>query len=194
MRNSELLGVVVAGMVLAGVFSTRAMLTQGMPDADARHAVSSEPSSNEAKSRDGNPVARRASFPGASFGGTAAAPNITSDDQTVTFGEVQLTFSVAPRPAVALHPVRVRVRARSRGAPVTIENGRLTFTMDMPMGEHRYVLVRAADGWYEAEAQLPLCFSGDSRWRATVAGTVDGRFIAGGVDLVLAHPASGFAP
>ena len=45
----------------------------------------------------------------------------------------------------------------------------------MPMGDHRYSLVPAADGWQEAEVVLPLCPSGKRRWFATVEGTVAGQ-------------------
>jgi hypothetical protein len=76
---------------------------------------------------------------------------------------------------VALEKTRVRVRADANGSPVAIENGRVSFEMAMPMGDHRYTLVPGEDGWLEAEAVLPRCMSGKRRWYATVEGTVAGQ-------------------
>jgi hypothetical protein len=74
---------------------------------------------------------------------------------------------------------------------VPLEAGRISFEMSMPMGDHRYSLVPAADGWQEAEAVLPLCGSGNRRWFATVEGTVAGRPISARFQLDLTPPEDG---
>jgi len=51
---------------------------------------------------------------------------------------------------------------------VPLAGATVSFTMTMPMGDHRYALVPAADGWHEAEAVLPLCPSGNRRWFGTL--------------------------
>ena len=105
----------------------------------------------------------------------AALPDITLADATVDLGDLRLTLSVAPRPPVAFAQRFYRVRVEANGAAARLEHGEISFTMKMPMGDHRYSLVPGADGWHEAVIVLPMCASGDPRWFATVEGTVDGR-------------------
>ena len=80
----------------------------------------------------------------------------------------------SPGPPVAFQENRFRVRVESANGPVALEDGRISFEMTMPMGDHRYSLVAGADGWQEAEVVLPFCKSGNPRWYATVEGTVAG--------------------
>jgi hypothetical protein len=117
-------------------------------------------------------------------------PDVTLQDAVAELDGVTLTLSVAPRPAVAFANHRWRVRAVTRGAAVPIDDGRLTFEMAMPMGDHRYRLVPAGDGWHEAEAVLPSCPSGKRRWFATFDGTIAGgeRTARFRVDLAPAAP------
>jgi hypothetical protein len=102
-------------------------------------------------------------------------PDVTFAAGVVGAGGVRITLVVTPNPPVALEKTRVRVRADANGSPVAIENGRVSFEMVMPMGDHRYTLVPGEDGWLEAEAVLPRCMSGKRRWYATVEGTVAGQ-------------------
>ncbi|MFN7988447.1 MAG: hypothetical protein U0529_13310 [Thermoanaerobaculia bacterium] len=104
----------------------------------------------------------------------APLPDVTLADGSVDLGDVRLVLS-ADRPVVAFAKARFRVRAEAAGAPVALENGRLSFEMTMPMGDHRYALVPSADGWQEAEVFLPMCRSGNRTWFATVEGTVAGK-------------------
>ncbi len=73
-------------------------------------------------------------------------------------------------------------------------NGRISFEMTMPMGDHRYSLVPAADGWQEAEVVLPVCGSGHRRWFATFEGTVAGQPRTARFLLDLTPPSSPPAP
>lgn len=102
-------------------------------------------------------------------------PDVTLADGAVDAGDVRITLSLTPQPPVAFAKMRVRVRAESGGDPVAIEGGRVSFEMTMPMGDHRYSLIPADQGWQTAEVVLPLCPSGKRRWYATVEGTVAGR-------------------
>ena len=107
-----------------------------------------------------------------------ALPDVTLADGTVDLEGVRITLSLSPQPPVAFAKMRVRVRAASTAAAdklLTLEGGRVSFEMSMPMGDHRYSLVPGADGWQEADVVLPLCPSGKRRWYATVEGTVAGR-------------------
>jgi hypothetical protein len=105
-----------------------------------------------------------------------ALPDVTLVDGSADAGEgVRITLSLTPQPPVAFAKMRVRVRAESGGDPVAIEGGRVSFEMTMPMGDHRYSLIPADQGWQTAEVVLPLCPSGKRRWNATVEGTVAGR-------------------
>ena len=129
------------------------------------------------RSHAGKPVAGKSDASAATPGGTAEAliPDVTLSDQAVELGDVRLSLSVAPRPIHPFEKNRFRVRAESGGAPVALPNGRISFEMVMPMGDHRYTLVPGAEGWHEAEVVLPLCKSGKRTWFATVEGTVAGR-------------------
>lgn len=131
--------------------------------------------------------------------GTAASRgdqlvDVTSADGVVTIDDLTLVLAVEPRPPVAFAAHRWRVRAAARGAALPVEQGRLTFEMVMPMGDHRYSLVRAADGWWEAEVVLPSCPSGKRRWFATFEGTIAGEPRTARVRVDLAPPAIRPAP
>jgi hypothetical protein len=102
-------------------------------------------------------------------------PDVTLAGATVDAGGVSITLSLSPNPPVAFAKTRVRVRAVVRGSAVPLENGRVSFEMTMPMGDHRYSLVAGQDGWQEAEVMLPRCMSGDRRWYATVEGLAAGQ-------------------
>ena len=102
-------------------------------------------------------------------------PDVTLAAASVDSGGVKITLSLSPNPPVAFAKTRVRVRAEADGSPVAIENGRVSFEMTMPMGDHRYSLVRGSDGWQEAEVVLPRCPSGRTGWFAIVEGTAAGQ-------------------
>jgi len=148
--NSTLIGIVVLALVAAGVYWVRlrppSPSAGHMPTASARQGESDD-----------------------------ALPDVTLADGSVDAGDVRITLSLTPQPPVAFAKMRVRVRAESGGDPVELEGGRVSFEMEMPMGDHRYVLVQGEDGRQEAEVVLPLCPSGKRRWFATVEGTVAGR-------------------
>lgn len=118
----------------------------------------------------------------------AEVPDVTMADGSVEIGDVRVTLSVTPRPPVAFAKTRVRVHVESRGMPVTLVGGRISFEMTMPMGDHRYALIPADDGWREADVVLPFCSSGNPRWRAVVEGSVSGRPIAATFRLDLTRP------
>jgi hypothetical protein len=109
-------------------------------------------------------------------------PDVTARDASVVSGGLRVVLSVSPRPPVAFSDMQVRVRAEAAGPAsalparaITLDDATVTFEMSMPMGDHRYTLVRGKDGWLEATVVLPLCGSGDPHWFATVEGTVAGR-------------------
>ena len=162
MRIREtLLGFVVLGVVLGGVFWARGR----------GHPPSPSASAGRGSGEDG-------------------IPDITRADGAVEVEDVRVTLSVTPRPPVAFAKSRFRVRVELDGAPLVLEDGRISFEMAMPMGEHRYALVPADEGWQEAEVVLPTCQSGKRRWYATVEGTVAGRPTAVGFRLDLTPPGS----
>jgi hypothetical protein len=144
------------------------------------------------RSHAGGLVAAESAARNAGPGGTteASIPDVTLADQAVNLGDARLSFSVAPRPILAFAKNRFRVRAESAGAAVALMNGRISFEMTMPMGDHRYTLVPAADGWQEAEVVLPLCGSGNRRWFATVEGTVAGQARTARFQLDLTPPSN----
>jgi hypothetical protein len=82
-------------------------------------------------------------------------PDVTLAGATVDAGAVKITLSLSPNPPVAFASTRVRVRAGANGSPVAVENGRVSFEMTMPMGDHRYTLVPGEEGWQEAAVVLP---------------------------------------
>lgn len=139
-RRDTLLGLLLLGLLLAGVFWARG---RSAPDAPAE-------------------------------GAAAALPDVTLADAAADLGDVHLFLAVAPRPVTAFAEHRWRVRAEAGGSQVPFADGRISFEMRMPMGDHRYALLPAADGWAEATAVLPSCPSGQRRWFATVEGTVAG--------------------
>lgn len=148
-----LVGLLVVGLVGAGMYYAKTRNTEDvMPAHGAGHAMP---------------------MPGAASS-SAALPDITAADATEDVGGVAVTLSVSPRPPVAFATKHFRVRVASKGIPATLEDGRIVFEMDMPMGDHRYSLVASQDGWYAADVVLPFCASGNPRWYATVSGTVNG--------------------
>jgi len=103
------------------------------------------------------------------------APDVSQRDATLDLGDVRITVSAGPRPLLAFSRNRFRFRAESAGAPAALGGAVVSFTMTMPMGDHRHPLVPAPDGWHEAEAALPLCASGKRRWFGTLDFTLAGR-------------------
>jgi hypothetical protein len=124
----------------------------------------------------------------------ASLPDVTFTDAALDLGDVRVTLSVTPRPPVAFQKKRFRVRVESHGTPVTVEGGRISLEMRMPMGDHRYALVPGGDGWHGAEVVLPFCRSGDPRWYALVEGTVGGRPFAARFRVDLTRPGAAPAP
>jgi hypothetical protein len=124
----------------------------------------------------------------------SALPDVTNADAVRDVQGVRITLSLATRPPVAFTKQRFRVRAESNATPVMIDRGEISFEMKMPMGDHRYTLVAVTNGWYESEVVLPLCPSGNPRWYAVVAGTVNGRPVAATFRLDLAKPGATPAP
>lgn len=106
----------------------------------------------------------------------AALPDVTRSDATVDLGDVRLRVSAGPRPLLALAPSRFRFRAEADGGgAIALAGGVVSFTMEMPMGDHRHPLVAAPDGWQETEAALPVCISGRRRWFGTLEFEAAGR-------------------
>jgi len=105
----------------------------------------------------------------------SALPDLTRKDATLDLGDVRIRVSAGPRPLLALAPNRFRFRAEGRDGAVDLAGAVLSFTMEMPMGDHRRPLVAAADGWQEAEAALPVCISARRRWLGTLDFTAAGR-------------------
>lgn len=121
--------------------------------------------------------AARDTSPQAAPGGAPAAgvPDVSRADATLDLGDVRIAVSAGPRPLLAFSRNRFRFRADSAGAPAALGGAVVSFTMAMPMGDHRHPLVPAPDGWHEAEAVLPLCPSGKRRWFGTLDVTLAGR-------------------
>jgi hypothetical protein len=165
MRTRDtLLGLLVLALVVGGVWWTRARTHPG-GGADA-----------------GRP-------PEAVAAADAALPDVTTADAFVETDGLRVTLSVAPRPPVAFATKRFRVRVTSAGgAPVVLDEGRISFEMVMPMGDHRYTLVPGDDGWLAADVVLPFCKSGNPRWYATVEGTAAGRPVTARFRLDLTKP------
>jgi hypothetical protein len=105
----------------------------------------------------------------------ADVPDVSRADATLDLGDVRIAVSAGPRPLLAFARNRFRFRAEAGGAPVALADAVVSFTMSMPMGDHRHALVPAIDGWQEAEAVLPLCPSGKRRWFGRLDFTVGGR-------------------
>lgn len=148
------------------------------------------------RSRSGAANAPAAGSPAASAAAPvdpAALPDVTLADAPVDLGDVRLVLS-ADRPVVAFAKSRFRVRAEKDGAAVPIGDGRLSFEMAMPMGDHRYGLVGDEDGWHAAEVVLPMCKSGKRTWFATLEGNVGGKAVAARWRVDLTPPAEAPAP
>ncbi len=120
------------------------------------------------------PAAESSTAPSAAPVDPATLPDATLADASVDLGDVRLVLS-ADRPVVAFAKARFRVRAEKDGSAVPIGDGRLSFEMAMPMGDHRYSLVGGEDGWHVVEAVLPMCKSGKRTWFATLEGNVAGQ-------------------
>jgi hypothetical protein len=118
----------------------------------------------------------------------ADVPDVSQADATLDRGDVRILVSAGPRPLLAFARNRFRFRAEARGAPVALAGAVVSFTMAMPMGDHRHALVPARDGWQEAEAVLPLCPSGKRRWFGRLDFTVGGRARSARFALDLAAP------
>lgn len=163
MRTRDtLLGAVVLGLVLAGVFWARAP----------------RPGSGPATPAESWPADPDRSI-----------PDITTADGVVDLGDVRVVLSVAPRPPMAFGRLRFRVQASAGGTLLPMEEGgRISFEMTMPMGDHRYTLIPGPDGWQEAEVVLPMCPSGNPRWYAIVEATVAGQSVTARFQVDLAKP------
>lgn len=106
---------------------------------------------------------------------SADVPDVSRADATLDLGDVRIVVSAGPRPLLAFARNRFRFRAEAGGAPVALADAVVTFTMAMPMGDHRHALVPASDGGQDAEAVLPLCPSGERRWFGRLDFTLAGR-------------------
>jgi hypothetical protein len=60
------------------------------------------------------------------------------------------------------------------GAPSAIQDGKVSFVMVMPMGDHHFALKPGPDGTLRADVTLPMCMSGNPRWFADVEGAAGG--------------------
>jgi hypothetical protein len=116
-----------------------------------------------------------AGTPAVASGAPADVPDVTRADAALDLGDLRLRVSAGPRPLLAFAGNRFRFRAERNGRPVVLAEAVVSFTMEMPMGDHRHALAVAGDGWQEAEASLPLCMSGRRRWIGTLDFAVDGQ-------------------
>ena len=105
--------------------------------------------------RPGPSTARRPAAAEKSGQAEESLPDVTVAEGTAEVGGVRITLALTPNPPVALETFRVRVRAEANGSTAAIENGRVSFEMAMPMGDHRYTLVPGEAGWLEAAVVLP---------------------------------------
>jgi hypothetical protein len=183
-RPETLVGFLVLGLILAGVFWVRSPSWSARPGstATAERQPAPAPSAGQAV-----PVP-----PTAAASPEEALPDVTVEDARVDLDNIQLTLSVSPRPPVAFSKKRFRVRVTSGGTSAVLEGGRISFEMTMPMGDHRYTLLPDQEGWHEAEVVLPFCKSGNPRWFAIVEGSVDGKPVTARfrVDLTKPSPAA----
>lgn len=111
----------------------------------------------------------------ATAGDSASLADVSREDAVLDLGDVRVAVSAGPRPLLAYARNRFRFRAERDGAPAVLDGAVLSFTMTMPMGEHRHPLAAAPGGWQEALAALPLCPSGKRRWFGTLDFTLEGR-------------------
>lgn len=100
--------------------------------------------------------------------GQPEPPDISVTDGALDLGGLSVRVSATPRPITAFTPTRFRVRVEAAGEPVHLDAAQLSFTMSMTMGDHRYRLQPAAEGWWEAQVVLPACASGHKRWYGDV--------------------------
>lgn len=171
--RDTLLGLVVLGLVAAGVFWARS----------PRSATEATPPSATT-----SPAAAPGGSSPAAPAAPAPPPDVTQADAAVDVNGIRVTLSVAPRPPVAFARTHFRVRVEARGVPVALEGGQIAFEMEMPMGDHRYTLVADTDGWLDADVVLPFCPSGNPRWYAIVQGTAAGQAITARFQLDLTKP------
>ena len=116
----------------------------------------------------------RSAPPNAPATAVADVPDVSGADATLDLGDVRVRVEAGPRPLQAFARNRYRFRAEASGAPVALAGAVVSFTMTMPMGDHRHALVPAKGGWLETEAVLPLCPSGRRRWFGTLDFTFAG--------------------
>lgn len=128
------------------------------------------------------------------LGNAGAFPDLTPGEASAGLGDLRVTVAVSPHPPVAFEKNTFRVRVVSPGGPVPLVDGRISFEMKMPMGDHRYSLVAAPDGSYVAEVVLPFCPSGDPRWYALVEGTAGAERVSLRFRFDLAKAAAPSAP
>lgn len=178
--KETLLGAVVLALVLAGGYWVRTARQAPATTGDAATHTPSSP---------GPGAGREGTTPQAgALAGDRALADITTADASEDIAGITVTVSVTPRPPVAFAKQQFRVRLAAAGAPATLDDGVIAFDMAMPMGDHRYTLVAATDGWYEAAVVLPHCPTGEARWHATVEGTVGGRPVRARFRFDLATP------
>lgn len=108
-------------------------------------------------------------------GTPADVPDISRADADIDLRDLHVLVSAGPRPLRAFARNRFRFRAEKSGTPVALSGASVSFTMTMPMGDHRHALVPAGDGWQQAEVVLPACPSGGGRWFGRLDFTVAGR-------------------
>ena len=177
--RDTLLGLLVLALLAGGVYwarfrpsppagSSTGLAPGVQPEAGGSTAVA-EPDPGEAAG--GSSMAHRVGMAMSD----EAMPDVTRGEASMNVGDVRVTLTVAPHPPIAFQENRFRVRVESANGPVFLEDGRISFEMKMPMGDHRYSLVAGADGWQEAEVVLPMCGSGNPRWYAVVEGSVAGQ-------------------
>jgi len=162
-QRSTLIGLLVLGLVVAGVYWARLR-----PPSPSAGLLQPTAMAGQASSDD-------------------ALPDVSKADAAVDLGDVRIVVSLSPHPPVAFAKFQLRVtssgpapaEASAAGAgtewPLAIKGGQVAFEMKMPMGDHRYSLVPAGRGGYVADVVLPLCASGSRRWYATIAGDVAGQ-------------------
>ena len=75
-----------------------------------------------------------------------AMPDVTRGEASMNVGDARVTLAVEPGPPVAFRENRFRVRVESASGPMSLEDGRISFEMKMPMGDHRYSLVAGRTG------------------------------------------------
>ena len=178
--KETLLGAIVLALVLAGGYWARTARQVPATPGDGATSTPSSPGPGAGPGGASRPAGTRA--------GDLALADITTADASEEIAGITLTVSVTPRPPVAFARQRFRVHVVAGGVAAQFDDGVIAFDMAMPMGEHRYTLVAASDGWYEAEVVLPHCPTGDALWHATVEGTVGGRPVKARFRFDLATP------